>query len=484
MPPSTLPWYRCDQFGLSGASCRPVSSAGLMEASQAPRGPRYHFTCRNSRISLASTRLRKAAGSSLDQASGGGWKERLERVEISGKEGLVEARIRTPEGLVEARIRTPVGKPGGGYCPYPRRKAWWRLGSEGLVEARIRTPEGLVEATESLRQKRVVLSAEGVRLIREKGSEDQDRVFSSADRGPVLRVAAKDQDSSLNTCPVEAKARCYCEDMSHRYPYMRGGDSGQAAGFGRKDYEIVSPECGELRILRYNSGRHDSTSMIFGRQITAVEAEVKYKFWLPVHLTTDRPTLLLPAFPPPGAWSRLSSRRAARRERREHRLVPATRQTDARYFTRKLTSRSGMCLSAACQQVTSVRQVQYLRGVNTPQVWPSLLTPRLTCRVLSHLFTCITFITTQPNPTALPPLFGRLYQASGGGCTKRRALASTRLREAAANKRRALASNRLREAMATNIGYSLYQASGGGCNKRLGVASTRLREAAVTNAGR
>ncbi|KAI8486616.1 hypothetical protein Bbelb_355910 [Branchiostoma belcheri] len=43
---------------------------------------------------------------------------------------------------------------------------------------------------------------------------------------------------------------------------------------GGKDYEIVSPECGELRILRYNSGRHDSTSMIFGRQITAVEAEV------------------------------------------------------------------------------------------------------------------------------------------------------------------------------------------------------------------
>ncbi|KAI8489170.1 hypothetical protein Bbelb_331550 [Branchiostoma belcheri] len=47
-----------------------------------------------------------------------------------------------------------------------------------------------------------------------------------------------------------------------------------------KDYEIVSPECGELRILRYNSGRHDSTSMIFGRHITAVKAEVKYKFWL------------------------------------------------------------------------------------------------------------------------------------------------------------------------------------------------------------
>ncbi|KAI8496116.1 hypothetical protein Bbelb_259570 [Branchiostoma belcheri] len=47
-----------------------------------------------------------------------------------------------------------------------------------------------------------------------------------------------------------------------------------------KDYEIVSPESGELRILRYNSERHDSTSMIFGRQITAVEAEVKYKFWL------------------------------------------------------------------------------------------------------------------------------------------------------------------------------------------------------------
>ncbi|KAI8512950.1 hypothetical protein Bbelb_095890 [Branchiostoma belcheri] len=47
-----------------------------------------------------------------------------------------------------------------------------------------------------------------------------------------------------------------------------------------KDYEIVSPECGELRILRYNSGRHDSTSMIFGRQITPVEAEVKYKFRL------------------------------------------------------------------------------------------------------------------------------------------------------------------------------------------------------------
>ncbi|KAI8506460.1 Multidrug resistance-associated protein 4 [Branchiostoma belcheri] len=47
-----------------------------------------------------------------------------------------------------------------------------------------------------------------------------------------------------------------------------------------KDYEIVSPECGELRILRYNSGRHDSTSMIFGREINAVEAEVKYKFRL------------------------------------------------------------------------------------------------------------------------------------------------------------------------------------------------------------
>ncbi|KAI8517762.1 hypothetical protein Bbelb_037790, partial [Branchiostoma belcheri] len=49
---------------------------------------------------------------------------------------------------------------------------------------------------------------------------------------------------------------------------------------GWKDYEIVSPECGELRILRYNSGRHDSTSMIFGRHITAVEAKVKYKFRL------------------------------------------------------------------------------------------------------------------------------------------------------------------------------------------------------------
>ncbi|KAI8497080.1 hypothetical protein Bbelb_250290 [Branchiostoma belcheri] len=48
----------------------------------------------------------------------------------------------------------------------------------------------------------------------------------------------------------------------------------------KKDYEIVSPECGELRILRYNSGRHDSTSMIFGRHITAVEAKVKYKFRL------------------------------------------------------------------------------------------------------------------------------------------------------------------------------------------------------------
>ncbi|KAI8500571.1 Mothers against decapentaplegic 4 [Branchiostoma belcheri] len=48
----------------------------------------------------------------------------------------------------------------------------------------------------------------------------------------------------------------------------------------QKDYEIVSPECGELRILRYNSGRHDSTSMIFGRQITFVEAKVKYKFRL------------------------------------------------------------------------------------------------------------------------------------------------------------------------------------------------------------
>ncbi|KAI8519411.1 hypothetical protein Bbelb_026680 [Branchiostoma belcheri] len=47
-----------------------------------------------------------------------------------------------------------------------------------------------------------------------------------------------------------------------------------------KDYEIVSPEGGELRILRYKSGRHDSTSMIFGRQITIVEAEVKYKFRL------------------------------------------------------------------------------------------------------------------------------------------------------------------------------------------------------------
>ncbi|KAI8483478.1 Guanylate-binding protein 6 [Branchiostoma belcheri] len=48
----------------------------------------------------------------------------------------------------------------------------------------------------------------------------------------------------------------------------------------QKDYEIVSPECGELRILQYNSGRHDSTSMIFGRHITAVEAKVKYKFQL------------------------------------------------------------------------------------------------------------------------------------------------------------------------------------------------------------
>ncbi|KAI8500576.1 hypothetical protein Bbelb_213940 [Branchiostoma belcheri] len=47
-----------------------------------------------------------------------------------------------------------------------------------------------------------------------------------------------------------------------------------AASGSHKDYEIVSPECGELRILRYNSGRHDSTSMIFGRQITAVKAEV------------------------------------------------------------------------------------------------------------------------------------------------------------------------------------------------------------------
>ncbi|KAI8516244.1 hypothetical protein Bbelb_048250 [Branchiostoma belcheri] len=60
-----------------------------------------------------------------------------------------------------------------------------------------------------------------------------------------------------------------------------------------KDYEIVSPECGELRILRYNSGRHDSTSMIFGRQITAVEAEVKYKFRLRGEsMRTGGPTVL------------------------------------------------------------------------------------------------------------------------------------------------------------------------------------------------
>ncbi|KAI8500119.1 hypothetical protein Bbelb_224360 [Branchiostoma belcheri] len=49
---------------------------------------------------------------------------------------------KTGKGLVEARIRTPVGRPGGGYSPYSRRKAWWRLGSEGLVEARIRSSVG------------------------------------------------------------------------------------------------------------------------------------------------------------------------------------------------------------------------------------------------------------------------------------------------------------------------------------------------------
>ncbi|KAI8480234.1 Glutamate receptor ionotropic, delta-1 [Branchiostoma belcheri] len=55
----------------------------------------------------------------------------------------------------------------------------------------------------------------------------------------------------------------------------------------KKDYEIVSPECGELRILRYNSGRHNSTSMIFGRQITIVEAKVKYKFRLRQYKTSS-----------------------------------------------------------------------------------------------------------------------------------------------------------------------------------------------------
>ncbi|KAI8492601.1 hypothetical protein Bbelb_296420 [Branchiostoma belcheri] len=64
--------------------------------------------------------------------------------------------IRTPEGLVEATVRTPVGRPdggyspyprrpGGGYSPYPRRKAWWRLradGDSGTAEGRRR--EGVV----------------------------------------------------------------------------------------------------------------------------------------------------------------------------------------------------------------------------------------------------------------------------------------------------------------------------------------------------
>ncbi|KAI8500108.1 hypothetical protein Bbelb_224250 [Branchiostoma belcheri] len=74
-------------------------------------------------------------------------------------DGLVEATVPYPrrkawwrlgsvppqeglEGLMEAIVRTPVGRPDGGYSPYPRRKAWWRLGPESLVEARIRTPVG------------------------------------------------------------------------------------------------------------------------------------------------------------------------------------------------------------------------------------------------------------------------------------------------------------------------------------------------------
>ncbi|KAI8517867.1 hypothetical protein Bbelb_038840 [Branchiostoma belcheri] len=61
-------------------------------------------------------------------------------------------------------------------------------------------------------------------------------------------------------------------------PVMNRDEGGYK--LSHKDYEIVSPECGELRILQYNSERHDSTSMIFGRHITAVEAKVKYKFRL------------------------------------------------------------------------------------------------------------------------------------------------------------------------------------------------------------
>ncbi|KAI8500930.1 hypothetical protein Bbelb_210250 [Branchiostoma belcheri] len=74
----------------------------------------------------------------------------------------------------------------------------------------------------------------------------------------------------------------YCEHQEHFIPGRDIFTNIQdcISQSTKKDYEIVSPECGELRILRYNSRRHDSTSMIFGRQITAVEAEVKYKFRL------------------------------------------------------------------------------------------------------------------------------------------------------------------------------------------------------------
>ncbi|KAI8516850.1 hypothetical protein Bbelb_054310 [Branchiostoma belcheri] len=58
---------------------------------------------------------------------------------------------------------------------------------------------------------------------------------------------------------------------------------------GQKDYEIVSPECGELRILRYNSGRHDSTSMIFGRQMLPLlrpKSSTSFGF-VGVHISND-----------------------------------------------------------------------------------------------------------------------------------------------------------------------------------------------------
>ncbi|KAI8482839.1 hypothetical protein Bbelb_393740 [Branchiostoma belcheri] len=103
----------------------------------------------------------------------------------------------------------------------------------------------------------------------------------AAEATTTCKTAAKKGTSRGPTLPGKGLRKQQLLDPDENLlPNVPVGTGGPKV-YGKKDYEIVSPECGELRILRYNSGRHDLMSMIFGRQITAVKAKVKYKFRLP-----------------------------------------------------------------------------------------------------------------------------------------------------------------------------------------------------------